>query len=202
MRGSASRAVIRGLYAPQGRAPREFANALDGHLLGRSGAFSFDKARGEVIWRKEDVMKRALVIAVMCLFITLPGSGAMAADKIVLKKYPELKMGFLNVNFVKQWPLGVESAKKAIDFASQQGFWWIEIRDPYATLTLAESKELAVYAKQRDVEVAYAMNIGLLDPNFWEVFSRGLANAAVFDGPRTIRTAGPSTSRISSRSSG
>lgn len=35
------------------------------------------------------------------------------------------------------------------------------------------------------------MNIGLLDPNFWEVFSRGLANAAVFDGPRTIRTAGP-----------
>ena len=35
------------------------------------------------------------------------------------------------------------------------------------------------------------MNIGLLDANFWEVFSRGLANAAVFDGPRTIRTAGP-----------
>jgi sugar phosphate isomerase/epimerase len=56
---------------------------------------------------------------------------------------------------------------------------------------LAQAKELAVYAKQRDVEVAYAMNIGLLDPNFWEVFSRGLANAAVFDGPRTIRTAGP-----------
>jgi len=36
------------------------------------------------------------------------------------------------------------------------------------------------------------MNVGLLDANFWEVFSRGLANAAVFTkGPRTIRTAGP-----------
>ena len=64
-------------------------------------------------------------------------------------------------------------------------------RDPFATLTLAQAKELAAYAKQRNIEVAYAMNIGLLDPNFWEVFSRGLANAAVFDGPRTIRTAGP-----------
>jgi sugar phosphate isomerase/epimerase len=136
-------------------------------------------------------MKRVMVIAALFLCVMLLGSGAMAADKIVLSKYPELKMGFLNVNFIKQWPLGVESAKKAIDFASEQGFWWIELRDPYATLTLAECKELAVYAKQRDIEVAYGMNIGLLDANFWEVFSRGLANAAVFDGPRTIRTAGP-----------
>ena len=136
-------------------------------------------------------MKRVLWITALFLCVTLLGSSALAADKIVLKKYPDLKMGFLNVNFIKQWPLGVESAKKVIDFASEQGFSWIELRDPFATLTLAECKELATYAKQRDIEVAYAMNVGLLDPNFWEVFSRGLANAAVFDGPRTIRTAGP-----------
>lgn len=136
-------------------------------------------------------MKRMSVIITLFLCVALLGSSALAADKIVLKKYPDLKIGFLNVNFIKQWPLGVESAKKTIDFASEQGFWWIEIRDPFATLTLAQAKELAVYAKQRDIEVAYAMNIGLLDDNFWEVFSRGLANAAVFDGPRTIRTAGP-----------
>jgi sugar phosphate isomerase/epimerase len=136
-------------------------------------------------------MKRMSVIITLFLCVALLGSSALAADKIVLKKYPDLKIGFLNVNFIKQWPLGVESAKKTIDFANEQGYWWIEIRDPFATLTLAQCKELAVYAKQRDIEVAYAMNIGLLDPNFWEVFSRGLANAAVFDGPRTIRTAGP-----------
>lgn len=136
-------------------------------------------------------MKRVPVIAVLCLCVAFLGSSAVAAEKIVLKKYPELKMGFLNVNFIKQWPLNVESAKKVIDYASQQGFSWIELRDPYASLTLAQSKELAAYAKQRDIEVAYAMNIGLLDPNFWEVFMRGLANAAVFEGPRTIRTAGP-----------
>ena len=136
-------------------------------------------------------MKRVLAIAAVLLCVTVLGSSAVAADKIVLKKYPDLKMGFLNVNFIKQWPLGVESARKVIDYASQQGFSWIELRDPFATLTLAQARDLAAYAKQRDIEVAYGMNIGLLDPNFWEVFSRGLANAAVFDGPRTIRTAGP-----------
>jgi sugar phosphate isomerase/epimerase len=136
-------------------------------------------------------MRRVLTIAAFFLCVTLLGSSAMGAEKIVLKKYPELKLGILNVNFIKQWLLGVESAKKVIDFAREQGFWWVEIRDPFASLTLTECKELAAYAKERDVEVAYAMNIGLLDPNFWEVFSRGLANAAVFDGPRTIRTAGP-----------
>ncbi len=136
-------------------------------------------------------MKRVMVIASLLLCVAFMESRAMAADKVVLKKYPELKIGFLNVNFAKQWPLGFESAKKAIDFAREQGFAWIELRDPYATLTLTECKELAAYARQRGVEVAYGMNVGLLDLNFWEVFSRGLANAAVFDGPRTIRTAGP-----------
>jgi hypothetical protein len=113
----------------------------------------------------------------------------LAADKIVLKQYPDVKLGFLNVNFIKQWPDTAERAKKAIDFASEQGFWWTEIRDPFADLTLAQSKELAAYAKQRGIEIAYATNVGILDPNFWEVFSRGVANAAVFvEGPRTIRT--------------
>ena len=135
-------------------------------------------------------MKRGLGF-VVCLIVLSLVSGAMAADKIVLKKYPELKIGFLNVNFIKQWPLGVDSAKKVIDYASAQGFSWIELRDPFAALTLDQCKELAAYAKAKGIEVAYAMNIGLLDANFWEVFSRGLANAAMFDGPRTIRTAGP-----------
>ena len=60
-----------------------------------------------------------------------------------------------------------------------------------STQFLCEESHSIANAKQRDIEVAYAMNVGLLDPNFMEVFSRGLANAAVFDGPRTIRTAGP-----------
>jgi len=137
-------------------------------------------------------MKTMLAIFSLLLFGVLLMGSAAAAPKIVLKQYPDLKMGLLNNNFAKQYPLNkVESVKKVIDLASEQGFWWIEVCDPMADFTLAECKELAAYAKQKSIEVAYRVNVGLLDPDFWEVFSRGLANAGVFDGPRTIRTAAP-----------
>ena len=58
-------------------------------------------------------------------------------------------------------------------------------------MTLAECKEIAVYAKQRDIEIIYAVMAGLLDPSFWEIYSRAVANANVFDGPRIVRTALP-----------
>ncbi|MGA2992829.1 MAG: sugar phosphate isomerase/epimerase [Candidatus Korobacteraceae bacterium] len=111
-----------------------------------------------------------------------------AADKIVLPKYPRLMIGFTTSNFSKVYPTNVANIKKLLDFASEQGFAFIEIRDSEATLTLADCKELAAYAKQKGVEVIYAMNTGLLDSNYWEVFSRGVVNAAVFDGPKVVRT--------------
>jgi sugar phosphate isomerase/epimerase len=141
--------------------------------------------------RKEDDKTRVLSIAVLFFWFILLETNAMAADKIVLQKYPGVKLGLLNVNFMKQWPLGLESAKKTIDYASAQGYWWIEVRDPLASLTLTQAKELAAYAEQKGIEIAYAMAAGVLDHNFWEVFSRGLASSAVFKGPRVVRTAGP-----------
>lgn len=136
-------------------------------------------------------MKRVLWIGALCLCLGLLGSSTIAAGKIVLAKYPDLKLGFTTVNFMKQMPLNPANAKKWVDIAADLGFTWIELRDPMATLTLAECKEIAAYAKQQGIEMGYGTNLGLLDVNFWEVFSRGLANAAVFDGPRTIRTAAP-----------
>jgi sugar phosphate isomerase/epimerase len=111
-----------------------------------------------------------------------------AGEKIVLAKYPDLKIGFTTQNFLKALPVSLENSKKLIDFASDQGFSWIELRDPSATLTLDECKQIAAYARDKKIEVGYALQIGLLDPSFWEIFSRGLANAACFDGPKTIRT--------------
>lgn len=140
--------------------------------------------------KKEDNMKRMIWIVVLLFFFTFLGTEGTAADRIVLKKYPGFKIGLLNVNFMNQWPLGVESAKKVIDFAAEKGFSWIELRDLNATLSLAQAKDLAAYAEKHGVEVGYATAVGLLDPSFWEVFSRALANAAVFEGPRTIRTSG------------
>jgi sugar phosphate isomerase/epimerase len=118
----------------------------------------------------------------------LAGRVDSAEKKIVLKKYPGLKIGFTTQNFLRALPVSLENSKKLIDFASDQGFAWIELRDPSASLSLEECKEIAAYARDQKIEVGYAMQIGLLDPSFWEIFSRGLANAACFEGPRTIRT--------------
>jgi sugar phosphate isomerase/epimerase len=132
------------------------------------------------------------LLAVMTIFIlgvALLAARVESADKkIVLKKYPGLKIGFTTQNFLRALPVSLENIQKLIDFASDQGFSWIELRDPSAALTRDECKQIAAYARDKKIEVSYALQIGLLDPSFWEIFSRGLANAACFDGPKTIRT--------------
>ena len=135
-------------------------------------------------------MKKLLAaVTILILGVAfLAGQGDSAEKKIVLKKYPDLRIGFTTQNFLKSLPVSLENSQKLIDFASDQGFAWIELRDPSAALTLDECKQIAAYARDKKIEVGYALQIGLLDPSFWEIFSRGLANAASFDGPKTIRT--------------
>lgn len=133
-------------------------------------------------------LKLLASITTLLLVVVFLGGSALAAEKIVLKKYPDLKIGFTTQNFLQPLPVSLENAKKMIGWASDQGFPWIELRDPSAKLTLNECKQLAAYAKEKKVEVGYAVQIGLLDAAFWEIFHRGVANAAVFDGPKTLRS--------------
>ncbi len=134
-------------------------------------------------WKKHLVM-----LAILLLVAVFLGASVFAAEKIVLKKYPDLKIGFTTQNFLQPLPVSLENAKKLVDWASDQGFAWIEYRDPSAKLTLNECKQLAAYAKGKKLEVSYAAQVGILDPTFWEIFYRGVPNAAVFDGPKTFRT--------------
>jgi len=134
-------------------------------------------------------MKKTMVVmAILVLIAAFLSGSALAAEKIVLKKYPDLKVGFTTQNFLQPLPASLENAKKLIDWASGQGFAWIELRDPSAKLTLKECKDLAAYAKGKKLEVSYAAQVGILDSTFWEIFYRGVVNAAVFDGPKTFRT--------------
>jgi len=134
-------------------------------------------------------MRKPLLFTFMA-FVALSflAGSTLAAEKIVLKKYPDLKIGFTTQNFLQPLPVNLENVKKLIDWASEEGFPWIELRDPSAKLTLSECKQLADYARGKKVEVGYAVQVGLLDPTFGEIFSRGVANAKVFDGPKTLRT--------------
>jgi sugar phosphate isomerase/epimerase len=128
------------------------------------------------------------IVFSLCLILFSQTCAYGADRKIVLKKYPDFKIGFTTANFAKVLPPTATNIKKMLDFAAKQGFAFIEIRDPEARLTLEECKDLAAYSKNKHVEIVYAMNTGLLDPNFWEVFSRGIANAGVFHGPKVVRT--------------
>ena len=134
-------------------------------------------------------MKRWLAtMAVGILAVAFLAGGALAAEKIILQKYPTLKIGFTTTNFLQALPVSINNAKVLVDFAYANGFPWVELRDPTAKLTLAECKEIAAYAKARGIEIGYAAQIGLLDAAFWEIMSRAVPNAAVFEGPKTVRS--------------
>jgi sugar phosphate isomerase/epimerase len=107
---------------------------------------------------------------------------------IILNQYPNLKIGFTTANFARVLLPTVMNVKTMIDFAKDKGFAFIELRDPMAKLTLHECKELAAWARQKCVEIIYAVNVGGLDPKYFEVFSRGVANTCAFDGPKMLRT--------------
>lgn len=111
----------------------------------------------------------------------------MQKKPIVFTDYPNLKFGFTTQNFIEVLPVTVESVKKLIDYAEQNGYSWIELRDPDAILKPEECNELASYAKEKKIEAGYAIQRGILDADFWDTFSRGLKNAVFFEGPRTIR---------------
>jgi sugar phosphate isomerase/epimerase len=131
----------------------------------------------------------ALLVACVFLIVLFSGVGASAADKpIVLSKYPNIKIGFTSQNFSKWLPPTAPNLKTIIDYASQKGFAFIEIRDPNAGLSLNDAKEVGAYAAQKNIEVIYAMGVGGLDANYFEVFSRGLANAMALGGPKFVRT--------------
>jgi sugar phosphate isomerase/epimerase len=132
----------------------------------------------------------ALLVFTLFLGVLFSSVSVYAADKsIVSKKYPNLKFGFTSQNLAKWLPNSVDNLKAVIDFAKQKGFAFIELRDANAGLSYDEAKKVAAYAKKKKIEVIYAMGQGGLDSNYFELFSRGLANTRLFDGPRFARTA-------------
>jgi sugar phosphate isomerase/epimerase len=146
--------------------------------------------------RKNDMVLRSLVENGVLAALLMLGLGLLAAGcnqgtghspRIRFVRYPRLKLGFTTQNFINSTKVSVETTKKLIDYADQGGYHWIELRDPDVTLTVEQCRQIGDYAKGRRIEIAYASQRGLLDPDFMTVFERALPNAAVFTGPGTIR---------------
>ncbi len=103
-------------------------------------------------------------------------------------EHPNLKLGFTTQNFLAAMPVSLETSKQFVDYAAEQGYDWLELRDPNAELSVEESKEIASYAQEKGIEVSYAIQKGLLDHDFWPSFEKGLKNAVAFEGPNLIRS--------------
>ncbi len=128
------------------------------------------------------------VFLVSCQSRDTTQTNNQTSRKMRFKNFQELKLGFTTQNFLLVMPVSVENSRQLIDYAEQEGYAWLELRDPDATLTLEESKEIADYARGKGIEISYAIQKGLLDTDFWPVFNKGVKNAAVFKGPGIFRS--------------
>jgi len=131
-------------------------------------------------------------MAVSCVICVLVIACSGCAEQttrrqLTFEKYPNLKLGFTTANFLKAMPVTLEGSKVLIDYASKQGYAWIELRDPHADLSADECRQIAEYARSKKIEIGYAIHEGLLDETFLETLKRGITNASYFEGPKTIR---------------
>ncbi|MHC4216377.1 MAG: hypothetical protein ACYSWP_23750, partial [Planctomycetota bacterium] len=93
----------------------------------------------------------------VALLVAISGCGQ---KHIEFSKYPNLKAGFTTVVFINYLPVSQENAIKMIDYADRRGFPWIELRDPNGILSPSECKQLALYARSKNIEVGYAIHKG------------------------------------------
>jgi len=125
----------------------------------------------------------------MVLFILfIACSNQPSKKKLEYKNYPNLQIGFSTQNFLKAMPNSVANLTELIEYASKEGYQFIEIRDELAKLTASECEALAEVAKKNKVDVIYELHKNPLDTGFFKVFERGLANTLLFPGPGILRT--------------
>lgn len=122
----------------------------------------------------------------LVLVLVLAGCGS-SEKKLVSKKYPKAIWGFATQCFINTTPISVENAEAFIAYAREEGYSWIELRDPDASFTVAQCRDIAAFACDNQIEIIYAIQHGLLDDDFWDVFERGVINAGVFNGPGYFR---------------
>jgi sugar phosphate isomerase/epimerase len=136
-----------------------------------------------------DVVKKLIILSIL---VFLAGCDS---DKgtLTMKSYPEMKLGFTTQNFIKVSPVSVASAGGFIDYAVAEGYSWIELRDPDASLSVTDCEEISEYAKSAGIEVIYSAQRGLLDADFIEVFKHQARNTAIFQGPRYCRALAANT---------
>lgn len=108
--------------------------------------------------------------------------------RLSVKGYPDMVVGFSTQDFQSAMPVDVESLAEIIEYASKEGYQFIELRDDSALLKADECRVLAEVASDHDIDVIYEIHKNPLDPGYEEVFARGLSNTLLFPSPGILRT--------------
>ena len=106
---------------------------------------------------------------------------------LVFKDYPEMKLGLSTFNFLKSIPFDVSGLTEIIEYASENGYQYVEVRDFQVDLTIDQCNELAKVAEKNKIDLLYVFNINPLDSGFSEVFAKALANVMILPGPGILR---------------
>ena len=105
----------------------------------------------------------------------------------VFVSHPDLRLGLTTQSFTGCVPVTRDDVLELVRFANEKGLRFMEIRDPEASLSVEDCKAIGSFAASCDIEVVYAIQKGLLDPDYWETFERALKNAKQFEGPPFFR---------------
>ncbi len=106
----------------------------------------------------------------------------------IASQYPGIVLGFSTQNFLSCMPVGVDNIRDLLDYAANEGYAFIELRDPMANLPPKDCKVLAEHAGNKEVEVLYEMHMDMFHPEFHEVFDRAVRNTAIFGKPGILRS--------------
>jgi sugar phosphate isomerase/epimerase len=130
----------------------------------------------------------ALFLFPVLLFAVFSCTSQPGKKSLRFKKYPDLKLGFSSQNFLKALPLSVAGLTEVIEYASREGYQFVEIRDQFVDLTNDDCKALAEAGKKNKIDLIYVFNKNPLDSGFFPVFEKALANVLVFQGPGILRS--------------
>jgi len=107
---------------------------------------------------------------------------------IKFREFENLKIGFSTQDFQKATPVDVPSLTEIIEYASEEGYSFIMLRDELARLTSDDCIELAKISKKKNIDVIYEIHKNPLDSGYFDIFEKGLANTQLLPGPGIIRT--------------
>ncbi|QMW04809.1 hypothetical protein [Spirosoma foliorum] len=131
--------------------------------------------------------KLFLLFPALTLLLVVSAIAQPEKKQLVVKDYPDLRVGFSTQNFQKAMPMTVESLTELMEYAAKEGYSFIELRDDQAMLSAADCKALAKVAQQNKLEVIYEIQKNVLDSGYFDVFKRGLANTLFFPKPGILR---------------